>query len=1147
MKDSLFEISEPYFNDTRSDHDEEYTLKLRVKTDKKILTDFISYFPKMPGGVLPSAVRWLLGGKFTFEMYLANASTSDHPDSINLVLASDTSSKPNSDLLGELSGMTLSIFGFNTPGWFYVTRIRKVPLPVGSISNRVIKANVTLCYNPDNTASNMPQKLLNRIFELPNILEETKVINQRISHWEEYLKINEHIAEEAQLLIPYSGFTKSISRFVFSADCHSLNSSHSGSDVQLVLGVEYENGHPIYKGPVIGTLDSFDAKKGEITVNPDFDFAELLQNGRAEIPHRAKLFFSKWGDLVQIRRLQAGLRSFARGQAANPYLDVFLFDASKARYPQIPGVVLDREDMLQPNLNPEQKRAVEGVINSDDIYLIQGPPGTGKTTVIAEICYQNAIRGQKTLIASQTNLAVDNALGKLIHHPKIRALRKGNEQSVQEEGKLFTEENVIRTWLDKTASDCIEQMTPRAANLIKAYEAEERLDFIISQYELYTEASKQRNTNAIQKATLERKLEEYKQDFSMLRKSLISFCENCDDESARYIISARLVSDYSLKEKVSLCCREKYTLGLGEEKYAKSTERIRSCIIKLQKLADTVSSELIRLDKNKAFVPADENSLTAPKISFERWISESKTTEKILTSAIQHKPSALVSIFKKPDEWLKSASDAINSFNCFKISSAHTVVSLKEAFEKQQSESPLQNMQSEIKDMAKQCISDCEEELTVISKELSDTQSALEQNKQDIINARENINIFNASLPYSSKADDFESIAALSDIREYYLNLWKVPKNDDEKITALQKEWSERIKTSSEADYNTFKQLYIDNANVIGITCSQSGSKEFTSLYPTFDVAIIDEVSKATPPELILSVLKAKKIVLVGDHKQLPPMLGSDTYEEVAKKLDIPPQNAEHMKQSLFEELFVSAIPELKTMLSTQYRMHTKIMENINQFYIEENGFGLTCGLPDPDKSRSHGCHGKAISESDHALWVDVPMFEENREIRSNVNFSYSNPAEVECIKHILLTINQNLTDNGFEGKKRIGIISFYSNQVRLIENEFNNEEFLSVADKLSLRIGSVDRFQGIECPVVICSFVRNNDRGEIGFAKDPRRVNVALSRAQELSVIVGSTELFCYANNSPDASAIYKTITQNIFKSGGERSVWDFKQDESD
>jgi superfamily I DNA and/or RNA helicase len=92
------------------------------------------------------------------------------------------------------------------------------------------------------------------------------------------------------------------------------------------------------------------------------------------------------------------------------------------------------------------------------------------------------------------------------------------------------------------------------------------------------------------------------------------------------------------------------------------------------------------------------------------------------------------------------------------------------------------------------------------------------------------------------------------------------------------------------------------------------------------------------------------------------------------------------------------------------------------------------------------------------------------------------------------------------------------------------------------LRIGSVDRFQGIECPVIICSFVRNNPKGEIGFAKDPRRVNVALSRAQELSIIVGCSELFCSTNKNSSATRIYQTIAKIILDVGGIRNALDFR-----
>lgn len=108
---------------------------------------------------------------------------------------------------------------------------------------------------------------------------------------------------------------------------------------------------------------------------------------------------------------------------------------------------------------------MEKVLVCPDLTLIQGPPGTGKTTVIAEICYQIAKRGGKTLIASQGNLAVDNALSRLIHNPLIRALRKGNASRVEEEGLPFLEDRVIDKWLTDTANSCEERLKTNRNNI----------------------------------------------------------------------------------------------------------------------------------------------------------------------------------------------------------------------------------------------------------------------------------------------------------------------------------------------------------------------------------------------------------------------------------------------------------------------------------------------------------------------------------------------------------------------------------------------------------------------------------------------------------------------------------------------------------
>ena len=105
-------------------------------------------------------------------------------------------------------------------------------------------------------------------------------------------------------------------------------------------------------------------------------------------------------------------------------------------------------------------------------------------------------------------------------------------------------------------------------------------------------------------------------------------------------------------------------------------------------------------------------------------------------------------------------------------------------------------------------------------------------------------------------------------------------KNSQE-YTKLIDEWNSRISAGEIGDKEEIKKTYIENANVIGITCVQSASKDFTKNYPDFDCVIVDEVSKATPPELILPLLKGKKVVLVGDQKQLPPMIGSETLDEL--------------------------------------------------------------------------------------------------------------------------------------------------------------------------------------------------------------------------------------------------------------------------
>ena len=167
------------------------------------------------------------------------------------------------------------------------------------------------------------------------------------------------------------------------------------------------------------------------------------------------MHISNYGELAQARRLRNGFRDLQNGVAQNPNLENLLFDEDPVKSKTGNVQHFEFKEAIQENLNKYQIEAVKGALAAEDIYLIQ-ITRYWKTTVIAEICYQNAERGLKTLIASQSNLAVDNALSKLLDHPKVRILRKGRTQTIEEEGRKYIEENIAETWRAQT-KDNIEQ------------------------------------------------------------------------------------------------------------------------------------------------------------------------------------------------------------------------------------------------------------------------------------------------------------------------------------------------------------------------------------------------------------------------------------------------------------------------------------------------------------------------------------------------------------------------------------------------------------------------------------------------------------------------------------------------------------------
>ncbi len=245
-----------------------------------------------------------------------------------------------------------------------------------------------------------------------------------------------------------------------------------------------------------------------------------------------------------------------------------------------------------------------------------------------------------------------------------------------------------------------------------------------------------------------------------------------------------------------------------------------------------------------------------------------------------------------------------------------------------------------------------------------------------------------------------------------------------------------------------------------------------------FDWAMIDEAGQSTEPASWLPLLRVDKLVLAGDHKQLPATVISP--EAAGKGLSI----------SLMERLTDSLGSQVARLLTVQHRMHEAIMGFSNaEFYDgalvahESVAHHRLCDM--------EGVTASAVTERP-VRYIDTAgaSYDEEREPESG---SRRNPLEAElAIKYARQFLEAGVPASA------IGIITPYRAQVRLIR-----EKLIDVPE---LEVDSVDGFQGQEKEAILFSFVRSNPEGEIGFLADTRRTNVAFTRARRSLLVIGDS-----------------------------------------
>lgn len=282
-----------------------------------------------------------------------------------------------------------------------------------------------------------------------------------------------------------------------------------------------------------------------------------------------------------------------------------------------------------------------------------------------------------------------------------------------------------------------------------------------------------------------------------------------------------------------------------------------------------------------------------------------------------------------------------------------------------------------------------------------------------------------------------------------------------------------------------------------------------------YEYVIIDEAARATPLDLLIPMSQGRRILLVGDHRQLPQMVD----DELAAKLESGAsreavaelEDEKWWKQSMFQYLFTERLPRLeardgiqrRVTLDAQFRMHPDLGRFVSANFYEEF---------DPqerfDSPLSADCytHGLPVPGGGPALWIDVP------DVRGPSTSGRTGSLVRECeidaiVSRLRAWMDLDEARNAPEDRLTFGVISFYRGQAEAIK-----ERLGAAVDGKRLHVGTVDSFQGKEFDVVFLSLVRTSrslgSERPFGFLTVYNRLNVAMSRQKKLLAVVGDAAL---------------------------------------
>ena len=319
--------------------------------------------------------------------------------------------------------------------------------------------------------------------------------------------------------------------------------------------------------------------------------------------------------------------------------------------------------------------------------------------------------------------------------------------------------------------------------------------------------------------------------------------------------------------------------------------------------------------------------------------------------------------------------------------------------------------------------------------------------------------------------------------------------NRDEAMADILRNYLETIQDEKEIE-----RIIQNYSNVTAATCQQAMEVGRQATNRDYDLVIVDEAARANPLDLLIPMSMGRRVILVGDHKQLPQMLDPDVVRQFEN--DDRMKDLDVLRQSLFERLYrffdrPGSSVRRTARLSKQYRMNPVIGEFASSSFYSE--YPLVSSEVDV-ASKQPNLGG--LYNDRPIAWINL---DKNQYGTEEGGISKSRKGEAE---RILKEVKRVFSKNAH---KTIGIISFYRKQSELIRDLAKRELTDSQIERVS--IGTVDAFQGKEFDVVFLSCVRankhdlNDRRHRVGHIDDASRLCVSFTRARQLMVGVGDRE----------------------------------------